>query len=76
MNNQNNPTPPNGTQLYLNGHRFRSIYAASIDSGLNFYWLATKLKATGGKSIKIKSISVVSEIWIISHPDYLLSILA
>lgn len=68
-------TPANGIQLYIDGRRYRSLFAASTDSEITFCYLCRKVKEHDGAPFKIGNHTVVTEKWILAHPQYLMDLL-
>ncbi len=67
-----NDSPKNAIQIYVDGHRYRSLFAAAVDTGLSFCYLAKKIMTYGGSPIVIKNKTIVSEKWILENPPYLI----
>lgn len=62
--------PSNAKPIYVDGHRYKSIFQASIDAEITFCWLAKKLAKNNGAPIKINNHHIVAESWLKKHPDY------
>lgn len=64
-------SPANGKQLYIDGRRYRSIFEASIDTGLTYWYLSAKLTESKGAPCFIKKHEIVLESWIMQNLDWL-----
>lgn len=58
--------------VYVDGIRYRSYFEAGIDSGVSYVSISTRLKESGGAPVVIGYSVVVSESWILRHPEYLM----
>lgn len=61
--------PGNARPVYIDGQYHRSIFTASFETDITFCWLAKKLARSGGAPIKINGHCIVSENWILTHPN-------
>lgn len=64
-------SPANGKQLYIDGRRYRSLFEASIDTGLTYWYLSAKLTESNGAPCFIKKHEIVLESWILQNLDWL-----
>lgn len=64
--------PPNYMPVYIDGVRYKSLFAAGIDGDISFRWLSQRLAESNGAPVKIKNHLVVFESWVREHPECLL----
>lgn len=57
--------------VYVDAIRYRSFFEAGIDSGVSYVSISTRMKASGGAPTIIGYSVVVTEDWILKHPEYL-----
>lgn len=69
-------SPTNGIQIYIDGHRYRSIFEAAVDTGLTYWLIAAKLKQSSGGPCFIKKHEIISESWLLNNVNWLLARLA
>ena len=50
--------------IYVGGFKYRSIFEASIASGLSTVWLLNRLKASKGSPVVIRGTAVVEVDWV------------
>lgn len=67
-------SPANGTQIYVDGRRYRSIFEAASDTNLTYWNMAKKISDNKGAPCFVKKHKIVTEFWLLSHPEYLLEI--
>lgn len=65
-------SPTNGKQVYIDGKRFRSLFQASVDTGLTYWLISQKLAASGGAPCYIKKHEIVLEKWLLDNPSKIL----
>ncbi len=58
--------------VYVDGIRYRSLFEAGIESDVSYVSMSLKLKESKGAPVTIGYSVVVSESWILSHPEYLI----
>ena len=50
--------------VYAGGIRYRSIFEASIETGISYPGIFMRLKASGGAPVLIRGLAVVEEAWV------------
>lgn len=70
-------SPANGRQIYINGRRYRSVFAAAIDTDVSAVGLYKLLANSGGAPVKRRNNQqiVVAEEWIFKNPEFLLQLM-
>lgn len=73
-NREKSDSPTNANQIYVDGKRYRSISSAAADTEITFCHIVNKLTESNGGPIVIKGHHLVSERWLLFHPDEILKI--
>jgi len=50
--------------VYVGGILYRSIFEASVESGISTVWMSQCLKASGGTPVFIRGTAVVKQAWV------------
>jgi len=50
--------------VYVGGFLYRSIFEASVESGISSVWMLNRLKASGGAPVFIRGTAVVERGWV------------
>ena len=50
--------------VYVGGILYRSIFAASVESGISTVWIQKRLNASGGEPVFIRGTAVVEKEWV------------
>lgn len=68
-------SPANGKQIYIDGHRYRSIFQASSDTEMSFWYISAKLAENNGGFVTISNKRIVTEQFLLTHPLEILKII-
>lgn len=74
-NPKKSDSPLNAKQVYINGKRYRSLSQAAADTELTFCYIANRMAQSKGAPVVINGKTVVTEKWLLNHPDQILLIL-
>ena len=50
--------------VYVGGILYRSIFVASVETGISAVWMLQRLKASRGTPVFIRGIAVVERAWV------------
>ena len=51
--------------VYVGGFLYRSIFEASVESGISSVWMLNRLKASRGAPVFIRGTAVVEQDWVV-----------